>query len=492
MLELALVVGIVLVIAAITVVRPGWMVLAMGVFLFVQSGVIRLPGLPTDARALFSRMDEVALLVLVLRTTVWLVATNRGHIGRAVRTFPAALWGLGILAGVGAISALLNRVELVQASVGIFLTVKAGLWLYVARYLRVNDRHVVLYGHVVSGLFIGALAVALLQLAGVSMPWHPNVRPISGEFAGTSIFSQHTVFGSSMAVAVGLGVAALALRGERGVGALVTGVGLLGIFLSSVRRLLISIPLAALLSIWATSRYRQTLADLGRLLRSRPGQLAAIAAAIVLVVVTGPRLVHLASDTWQEYVVNAANRDRYELYGGAVRLVVDSPLVGRGPGTYGSYTSVLYHSTAYAELGMRISNALKMGAPYASLLGEVGLLGAAAFVAFVALVLRDLLRIARRVTPTVERALATAAAFMIVDMLIESLVHPTFRDSFIVFFVFVGAGTALSLSAARQGGAATAWDPGVLDGKARSLGVLSGVLAIAALTVVLGLVVPTA
>ena len=167
--------------------------------------------------------------------------------------------------------------------------------------------------------------------------------------------------------------------------------------------------------------------------------------AVLILVVIGPRIIGIFGDTWDEYVVNAAARDRYDLYRGGFDLAVRSPIVGRGPGTFGSYASVLFHSSAYAELGIRLPDSLKTGAPYASLLGEFGIAGVIAFGTFVALTIRALLPAARSPHATVVRAVASAAFVLVVDMTLESVVHVTFSDSLGSFIAFGSAGAAIRL-----------------------------------------------
>ena len=243
--QLAIVALLGLGVVAVVGVRPVWVVLATGVFLFVQSAVIRLDAMPNQVAQVFARTDEAVLLLLVVRTIVVLLRGPRD----VRRSIPGALVALAAFIAIGIVGALVNAVPFLTAGAGIYLAVKAGLWLYVARFLDISGRTVVAYGYLIAGMFAGTLVIALLQLAGVVMPWQPNVRPISGEFAATSIWSQHTVFGSSVAIAIGLGVFAVRLPGERIMGYGMAAVGVAGVILSSVRRLLVSLPLAAVATL---------------------------------------------------------------------------------------------------------------------------------------------------------------------------------------------------------------------------------------------------
>jgi hypothetical protein len=450
MIELAVAAALACVLLAAVVLRPELAVMGLGVFLFVQSALIRLDVIPHEVRDLISRTDEVVLLMLVLRMAVFDLMRRRVSI-----LLP--LWMLAAFSVFGAASAIANGVSPMPAALGLYLTLKAGMWTYVGYHLRVDQRTVVLYAHVLGGLFIGAVVVAALQFVGVSLPWAPHTRPLSGEIAATSIFNQHTVFGSALTVAAGLGVLALRLPGERRAGLALLAVSAVGIFLSSVRRVFVSLPAAA--AVVVTLLPAEERRALGRQVvrLRRPAVMALVAVGLLaFAVLIGPRLARLAVSAWDQYVVDLASRDRFQLYEGAVRLLSDSPLLGRGPGTYGSYPTVVFGSPAYAEVGVILRDGLKMGAPYASLAGEYGLYGLIAFGAFVILLLRELLPIARGYAGSVVGALAVAGIFMLVDMSIESFVHVTYANSFIAFFVFSGIGAAISMHRAGEGG--EPWD----------------------------------
>jgi len=480
-IEQALLAAAAIAAAAVVLVRPLYAVIGVAVLLFVQAALLGVHDLAPATKTALKSAEDVVLVMLVARTAAAIVIGSHGSWAAMRGRVHPWLWGLAIFAAIGIASAVVNRVPVVTAGVGIYLSIKVGLWFFVAASLEVKPRWVVVFGYVLGGLFIGAVAVAVLQVIGVHTPWPTTER--AGGPAATSIWGQHTVFGSALSVAAGLAVVALSLPGERLAGLVLGAVAAVGVFLSSVRRLLVSIPVALLglfllLPAAAREPVRRPLAAL-----RRPAVLVLTGAVLLgVAVVAAPRLANLAARTYEEYVVDAAARDRYELYGGAVRLVEHSPLLGRGPGTYGSYASVLFHSPVYGELGLRVPNKYKMGAPYASLVGEFGLLGLVAFLAAIVLLARSLFRWTRGLTGSVGAALSAAALFMVVNMLIESVVHPTFRDSFIGFFVFVGAGLAAGF--ARTPERDEVWDPGSLPGWSRPAAVALGVLLVAAIWLV--------
>jgi hypothetical protein len=453
--------------------RPEATVIGLGIFLFVQSAVIRLDPIGPDLRQFVRRADEIVLAALLARAVISQLARRRMEI-------PTPLWGLAAFVAVGGMSAILNGVPLLQASVGIFLAVKAGLWMYVGRSLRVDEQTLVRYGYLLGSLFLGAVAIAILQVLGLAMPWQASAR--SGQVAATSIWNQHTAFGAALTVAIGLSVAALRLPGERA-GAMVllaaTGTGIL---LSTVRRLLISMPVAAIATVaLLPPTVRRSIGVTLHGLR-RPRILALVAVLLVVgTIAVGPRLVSLANFTWERYVVDLESRDRYLLYEGAAQLLAESPLVGRGPGTYGSYASVIFDSPAYDEVGFTRRSSVRMAAPYGSLIAEYGILGVLAFASFVILLFRALLPIARGTQGTLQAALATAGIFMLVDMVVESVVNPVFSNSFITFFTFVGVGVAMSLEAERRSGQPSVWAPSADDRRARIGSLIAALTGFAAL-----------
>ena len=124
-LAIVMVLGVALVVAVAA--RPVWVVLATGVFLFVQSAVIRLDAIPDQIAQLFARADEAVLLLLVMRTTIVLARDLR----IARKTIPKALIALAAFIAIGVIGAIVNQVPIATAGAGLYLAIKAGLWLYV-------------------------------------------------------------------------------------------------------------------------------------------------------------------------------------------------------------------------------------------------------------------------------------------------------------------------------------------------------------------------
>ncbi|HEY2915595.1 MAG TPA: hypothetical protein VGI98_00085 [Candidatus Limnocylindrales bacterium] len=439
-------------IARLAFIRPELLAALAGLFLFVQSALERLTFLPGPIERLISSSDEGVLVVLL----AWVAARAWWRSERL--RLPAVLWPLAVMLLVALAGTILNRVPPDQAALGTFLALKAPLWLVVGANLEVSPRDLRRYATLIGALFAAAAIIGVVQLLGLDLPWTTHLRR-SGDIAATSIFNQHTVFGSAMAVGVGLAVAGLLDPPSRRRAVVLLAATVIGGLISTTRRLLVSLPLSALALIRSLRLPIVTPARVARgraVLSRRSAQillaLAVVASVGIAAVVVAPRVVHLVGATWDEYVINASTRDRYELYGGAFRLVADSPVVGRGPGTYGSWASVVYKSPVFGQVGVHLKVGLRTGAPYASLLAEFGLLGAAAFMAFVALLYRALIRVARR-TGELAAAIAGGAAFMVVDMVIESVVHVSFVDSFAAFFVFVGAGLALGAMAQSQAAA---------------------------------------
>jgi len=450
--------------------RPEAVVMALGVYLFLQSAIVRVDDIPSDVQGLLARLDEVTLALLVVRTLVVGLSTRNLRI-------PPPLLALAGFAGVGVISWFVNGTALEMGGVGLFLAAKSGLWLLVALGLRYQPVVVTRYGLLIGALFAASIALAVGQFLGMTLPWDAHVRR-SGELAATSIWNQHTVFGSAMAVAFALGIVALRLPGWRTHGLTLAGLAAIGVILSTVRRLFLSMPIGAV-TVLATIPASERVAIRTFVRRAlRPQVLVVVALLFVVAIPTlGPRLVRIGADTWDEYIVNAHERDRYVLYQGGFELMLESPIVGRGPGTYGSYASVLYDSPVYEELGIALPDSLKMGAPIASLAGEFGVAGFAAFAMFIVLVLRGLAPIARRTDAPLAAALASGGLFMVVNMVVESVVHVTFADSFVAFFAFLAVGAATQLSTSDERLRLQAPTPPRLAAVAGNLGLAAALLA---------------
>ena len=450
--------------------RPEGTVMGLGVFLFVQSALVRLGSLPEGLTTALSRADEIVLAALFVRTlAVWFL-TRRPAL-------PKALWAMVAFAAVGVVSALANGVGFAGMGLGIFLAAKSGLWLFVGHSLRINTRILAWYAYFIGALFVGVVAIAVLQLLGVPMPW--ETTPRAGVFAATSIWNQHTAFGGALVVGVALSVAAFRMPGEALGAAVLFGASGLGILLSTVRRVLGSLAVAFVVLLLAVPR--RGLSPMRPVLNvlRRPVILAVLLAALGIGAVTiVPRMVTLATYTWDKYVVELTSRDRYSLYVGALRLVERSPVVGRGPATYGSYASVVVDSPAYREVGFnRRHAAMVVGGQLGSLLAEYGILGFAAFATFLALVVRALWPISRGTGGTIQAGLAAGGILMVSDMVVESVINPVFSNSFITFFAFTGIGVAMTLHArTEEDPRAGAWTSSLVSPRLRALAIGGAVL----------------
>ena len=458
--------------------RPGIAVMALGVFLFIQSALVRLDTLPPQLISALSRADEIVLAALLIRVTY---AALRGR-NLSLRR---PLWALVGFAAIGVASAIFNGVGPAETGLGIYLAAKTGLWLFVGLQLEVDTHVLARYMYLIGALFLGVIGVAMLQVLGVPLPWHPTER--AGVIAATSIWNFHTAFGGALSVAVGLSVVAFRLPGER-IGATVLVVGsVAGVLLSTARRLLASLTFAAVATVVALPQGARGYLRAAVTLLRRPAVLALFVIALVFTAgIVGPRMVNLAKLTYQRYVVQLTSRDRYLLYEGAFRLVERSPLLGRGPATYGSYASVVVHSPAYAEVGYKRPRAsMVVGGQTASIFAEYGILGFAAFAAFLVLLVRALIPIARGTSGTLHAALATGGIFMVTNMVIESIVNPVFSNSFITFFAFTGIGIAMKLhTSTTPDGAGAVWDPATLSRRWRLSTIAVAIILLATLGVV--------
>jgi hypothetical protein len=129
-----------------------------------------------------------------------------------------------------------------------------------------------------------------------------------------------------------------------------------------------------------------------------------------------------------------------------------------------------------------------VGGQVASVVAEYGILGFAAFVAFIVLVFSALVPIARGSWGTVRAALATGGIFMVANMVVESAVNPVFSNSFITFFTFVGIGVAMTLDAStRHDEDGDSWNPADLSRRWRAGSLAATALLLALLGVIAAL-----
>jgi hypothetical protein len=140
------------------------------------------------------------------------------------------------------------------------------------------------------------------------------------------------------------------------------------------------------------------------------------------------------------------------LYAGSLAVARDEFPLGAGIGRYGSHTSREVYSPVYAQYGLEQVYGLRERRPIAiadtywpMVLGEAGVAGAVAALAFFGLLGRDLWRAAAPVGTTTVRIFTLGALLVYVEALVRSTTAGVFVAPPIVYWVFGAAGLSLAL-----------------------------------------------
>ena len=391
---------------------------------FVQSAFVNIDGMSEELVLMLKNIDEIVTMLFV----VLVYFLSRYHDG----SFQKRLWMLlGVYLAQNAVSAVINDIEVSVAATSMFLFIKGYLFYVATARLTVSEGFVRLVLLTLVASLVICTIVAFLQLAGFSLPWKLGYRLHLGMQSVTSIFNHHTRWATASALGVATAMAFVLMLPQRKIWyglLLFLGAGLL---LSTSRRHVVTLPFAFFLCAWIF--FPDSVARMRRILSY--GAVAVVAAILLL-----PVLRNYAEGTMQEYVEHARSRDRYVLYEGAWDLSRANPLLGRGPGTYGSWTSVRSDSPVYWELGIErwVPVQYRNGAPYASYLGENGFVGLALVLMIFAAMGRRTVELARKARGPYDRTLAAMVFILFVDGVLETIVHPFFTGS-IATYVFFGS-----------------------------------------------------
>lgn len=413
--------------AALFIFRPALALQWTVPFLVAQMSVDRIGGTGDSPYAWASMYDEALLATGAIAVGV------RCVMARTVRLPPGWLL-FTAFAACALVSTLTAGPALLTAALGTALTLKTGIAYLVVSQITLGQHSVQRLTTITFASGSVVLVIAGLQWLGLATPWPSYER--FGQFAATSVFGQHTVFASGAALLTTF-AASLVLSGRHTItGAGLTALGVVGVILSTARRVLVTVPIGLGIML-LTSRQRTGF-------RPTPRQIGVgLAVVVALTILLLPRLIALGEGMYTEYIIKADVRDRYDLYGTAFQLLWERPLFGWGPGTFGSWTAVLTESPLFQELPRRLPEGQLMGAPYASFLTEFGLVGTAILMAAVIRVLLAMIRLAS--TPGPASVVAFAAGAALIGLSIEQVVHPVLNDSFVGLLTFGAAGIAVAV-----------------------------------------------
>jgi hypothetical protein len=132
----------------------------------------------------------------------------------------------------------------------------------------------------------------------------------------------------------------------------------------------------------------------------------------------------------------------------ATRVFAKSPLLGIGPGTFGSAISSWTGSTVYEDLGMRIGEGVSFvnDSNWASIFGQVGILGGGAFLILLAVMIRYCITTYRRTSDRMLKGLCLACVGSIVVMSISSFFGNHFEGRYSAYYLWMIFGAVVALS----------------------------------------------
>lgn len=373
---------------------------------------------------------------------------GRRH-GRIVPAFrhPVAAF-LGLFIAVALVSALVNDVKPVVAILGIVTTIDAFAVFFLVRIIGYEERAGLLAFTIYVGIAVAAAALALAQV--ILSPDILGLVTFVGRFGegmrpGAFFTGEPNMLAAVLALAVPFTAFATVQREidrrQRAAFAVALFVLLLALVFTFSRGAWFAIGLGVLVTTLIVDR-RALVAVMAT---------AALALAAALVLPRGILLppgsqwsFDLADATiTRVQAISAGNDERFKYIENALPIVMDHPVVGTGPGTYGGGIAARYGSDLYstytdglAPIGRTVDNY------WLHLVVEFGIVGMVLLAGTLGWLIIGMLRAARHASGRRRLILAGAAGAALISALIsvsEMLLEGN-TTTFALFF-FLGIGT---------------------------------------------------
>jgi len=408
-----------------TVLSPKEGFLVTGIFLILQNAVTNnmdVFGAPETITNIVKRADEVIWVFFL----VFLLLNNyRGKTWKFKKSLPDKF--AITLAFVGLMSAFINGNSLFWTLPAIFLTLKGYLLFWIAMNMSIDKQKLIIFFKTLIVILLIIAFIGFLQYIGIKIFTVKDTERL-GVRVVNSIFAHHGTFGSLMAVGIALSIG-LKLGTKKNTWLITSIIFSLGLIISSVRRSLIGLILGL---IFVFLFYRKFKIE-KKYIYSFLGGLS------ILLILFGGRMARITTATKYEYGTNIA--PRYWLYYGASRIIKNKPLLGEGPGKYGSFISVITKSEIYEKYNIIIENNYKMDAYWASILGEYGILGFTTMIFLLMVLFQNILHFYPKdnKTPFIK-GLYIGYIILFIDFFIESIMASVFTISWSAFLFFAGIG----------------------------------------------------
>ncbi len=339
-----------------------------------------------------------------------------------------------ILIFTGVLSAIINNVSVFWAIIAIILTIKGIVIYWIARNITFKEKSIVIFFNILFYFLLICFFIGLLQYFGINTFLLPQTSRF-GISTAQSIFGHHGVFGFIMGVASSLSIGVyLSTRDKKWL--ILSFIFMYGILISSVRRSLIGVSLGILLLFINYKMYGIKKKDV----------YLGLVIVILFTVFFSSRLSTITESSKLEYGVNTENVPRYLLYMGAVRIFQNKPFLGEGPGTYGSYISVINQSIVYDKLGINFWGSFYMDTYWPYILGEYGIIGVLLILIILFILFRKILYInSFQYKNKFIKGIGLGYFILFINYLIESIVSQVYCCSLPAFILFGGFGIIESL-----------------------------------------------
>ncbi len=415
----------------LAILNPKEAFLAAGIFLIFQTAITRnmvFLGSPEGIINLINRSDEVIWAFFI---SYLLIRNYRGNTWQFKKTNLESI--AIIFASIGLLSAFLNRTSIFWSSVSIFLALKGFFIYWIARNFSLDEYKVILFFKTILYILVLTAIIGILQYIGIQILTIGSVERM-GVKAATSIFAHHGEFGSLMAAGIALSVG-LKLGTGNNKWIYITYILAFGLLASTVRRSVVGIILGILFVMLFYRKFRI--------------QKKYAYYSLGIIIFTGVffygRFSKIITRTQEEYSISV--QPRYFLYYGAFEILKNKPLLGEGPGTYGSYVSTVTKSKIYQKYKIIVADQFKMDTFWGMLLGEYGILGTMIFCLLLLILFRILLiSFPKNDNKTFLKGLYIGYIILSIDFLFESMFTPLYSKSLFAFLFFAGIGLLTGLN----------------------------------------------
>ena len=243
-----------------------------------------------------------------------------------------------------------------------------------------------------------------------------------------SIFMHHGVFGSLMAAGFALSLG-LKLGTKKNKWLYIAFIMAFGLLVSTIRRSIIGIILGVLFIMLFYRKFKIP----------KKYVYSFIVVIILTFIIFHGRFSNIISGTEEEYGISV--HPRYFLYYGAYEIAKNKPLLGEGPGTYGSYVSIVTKSKIYEKYKIPVEDKFKTDTFWAMILGEYGILGTIAFSLLLFTIFRNLLIFfPKNDNNPFLKGLYIGYIILFINYLVESSATAIYSRSLYAFILFGGIG----------------------------------------------------